>query len=320
MAETDKQDLLSDVFATLRLRSDVYFRAELSGAFAVAVPPGNRLIRFHYVRRGACFVGVEETGQWVAVSEGDMAIVPNGSTHVIADAPDRRPVPLGDVVASGALAANGVLTAGEGEGKVQLLCGFCRFDEDIDHPIVSHLPGAIVLRARDIGHEPWILATLRLLSLETDLDGQGMNGVLSRLLEILFIQTVRRLDPDVAGGYMAALADPNLSRALRAIHFAPDAPWTLSGLAREAGMSRARFAGRFAGTVGMPPAAYLTAWRLMKARLMLRETDLAIDEIALRCGYASLASFTRRYSAAFGVGPGAYRRTASSPRPRGSAR
>jgi AraC-like DNA-binding protein len=305
----EKPDLLSDVFATLRLTSDVYFRADLSGAFAVAVPPENRLIRFHYVRRGSCVVGTVGSDEWGRISEGDMAIVPNGATHILADAPGRKPVPLGDVIASGALNEKGVLTAGEGEGRVQLLCGFCRFDEAIDHPVVSHLPRAIVLRAEDVGHEPWILATLRLLSLETDLDGQGMNGVLSRLLEILFIQTVRRLTPEAAGsGYMAALADPHLSKALLAIHRAPEKTWTISALAREAAMSRARFAGRFAEMVGMPPAAYLTAWRLMKARLMLRETDLAIDEIALRCGYASLASFTRRYSAAFGIGPGAYRR------------
>lgn len=307
----DKQDLLSDVFATLRLTSDIYFRADLSGAYAVAIPPENRLIRFHYVRRGACLVGIEGTGDWIQVSEGDMAIVPNGATHVLADAPGRQAVPLGDVIASGALDAAGVLTAGDGEGRVQLLCGFCRFDEAIDHPAVSHLPGLIVLTARDIGHEPWILAALRLLSLETDLDGQGMNGVLSRLLEILFIQTVRRLTPETtenASGYMAALADPHLSKALLEIHRAPEHAWTIAELARVSGMSRARFASRFAAMVGVPPINYLTAWRLMKARLMLRETDLGIDEIALRCGYASLASFTRRYASAFGIGPGAYRR------------
>lgn len=307
----DKSDLLSDVFATLRLKSEIYFRADLSGAYAVAIPPENRLIRFHYVRRGACLVGLDGAGEWVLVSEGDMAIVPNGATHILADAPDRQAMPLAEVIASGVLDGAGVLSAGDGEGRVQLLCGFCRFDEAIDHPAVSHLPGLIVLRARDIGHEPWILAALRLLSLETDLDGQGMNGVLSRLLEILFIQTVRRLTPEAASdgtGYMAALSDPHLSKALLEIHRAPEHAWTIVELARVAGMSRARFASRFAEMVGVPPINYLTAWRLMKARLMLRETDLGIDEIALRCGYASLASFTRRYAAAFGIGPGAYRR------------
>ncbi len=42
---------------------------------------------------------------------------------------------------------------------------------------------------------------------------------------------------------------------------------------------------------------------------LLRQTDLGIDEIALRCGYKSLPSFARRFKAAFKVGPGGFRRT-----------
>lgn len=308
--ESEKHDLLSEVFATLRLRSDIYFRADLCGAFAIAVPPERRLIRFHFVRRGSCHVGIQDRDEWHCVHEGDLVIVPNGATHVIADGPGRTPRPLGEILVEGALDASGVLAYGSGEGRVELLCGFCRFDEAIDHPVVSHLPNTIVLEARDLGREPWILAVLRLVSLETDLDGAGMRGILSRLLEILLIQAVRRQQrADVgAGGFVAAMADANLSKALLAIHGSPERPWTIAGLARLSGMSRASFAARFAEVVGVPPIGYLTTWRLMKARLMLRESDLATDEIALRCGYASLASFTRRYTAAFGVGPGAYRR------------
>ncbi len=308
--EMENSDLLSEVFATLRLRSDIYFRADLCGVFAIAVPPERRLIRFHYVRRGSCDVGVEGRNDWHRLHEGDLVIVPNGATHVIADSPGRTPRPLGEILAGCALDASGLLAYGRGEGRVELLCGFCRFDEAIDHPIMSHLPPTIVLEARDLGREPWILTVLRLIALETDLDGPGMRGILSRLLEIVLIQAVRRQSgaDAVTGGFVAAMADANLSKALLAIHGSPERAWTIEGLARLAGLSRASFAARFAEVVGVPPIGYLTTWRLMKARLMLRETDLAIDEIAFRCGYASLASFTRRYAAAFGVGPGAYRR------------
>jgi AraC-like DNA-binding protein len=41
---------------------------------------------------------------------------------------------------------------------------------------------------------------------------------------------------------------------------------------------------------------------------MLRDTNLAIDEIGRRCGYQSLPSFTRRFKVVFGEGPGAFRR------------
>ena len=147
-----------------------------------------------------------------------------------------------------------------------------------------------------------------------------MQAILSRLLEVLFIQALRHrttaeggAEPETAPGYLAALADPQLSKALAAMHREAARDWTVGELAKLAGMSRARFAAAFARRVGLAPIAYLTRWRLMKARRLLRESGLSTQEIAARCGYASLPSFTRRYKAAFGIGPGAYRRGTKKP-------
>lgn len=154
-----------------------------------------------------------------------------------------------------------------------------------------------------------------------------MTGVLSRMLEIVFIHSVRRMagdqqgsggrdgrdDRDVrqggAGGFIAALGDVGVSRALHAIHAAPQEGWTVELLAGRVGMSRARFADVFVRKVGVPPMAYLTQWRLLKARTLLAGTNLNLEEIALRCGYASGASFSRRFKQEFDMGPGAYRKT-----------
>ena len=311
----NKFDVLSEVFSSLRLRSDIYFRAEFAGEFAVEIPAENRQVRFHLVRKGSCWIGVQPLGDPVKLSEGDLALVPNGAAQVLSDTPGRTPIPLGDVVSAGMVDDTGVLSYGAGDGQVRLVCGFCQFDDDVQHPVVANLPEVIVLQARDLGHEPWITAALRLLELESDLNQQGVNGILSRLLEIIFVQTVRRLTPRQADGrpdYMAALADPHLSKALLAIHTEPEASWTVADLARLSGMSRARFADRFSSMVGATPIGYLTEWRLTKARRLLRDTDLTVEDIALRCGYASVPSFSRRFKAAFSVGPGAFRRRAKA--------
>jgi len=309
----NKTDILSDVLATLRLRGGLYFRAELKGTFAVEVPRDRRLIRFHLVRRGACRVGVREAAAPVPLTEGDLAIVPHGSAQVLANGPERRAVPLAELLRACPLDEAGVLRYGEGEGGVALLCGFCEFDEAIEHPVIAQLPDLIVLRSRDLGAEPWIATALRLMVLEADLGAQGSSGILVRQLETLLIQSLRRLPRgggEAGSGTMAALADPQLSKALLAMHRAPEEPWTIDRLARLAGMSRARFAKAFAATLGEAPIGYLTRWRLMKARRLLRESALSTDEIARRCGYASLPSFSRRFKAAFGLGPGGYRRQA----------
>ncbi|WP_422364757.1 AraC family transcriptional regulator [Pelagibius sp.] len=309
----DHQDVLSDVFSTLQLRGGLYFRADLAGAFAVTVPAEPACVRLHFLRRGSCWVGDEAEATALQLHEGDLALLPNGTAHVLADRPGRDPQPLAAVMDGVPLDDSGTLRYGTGEGRAELLCGFCRLDAAIDHPLLACLPGMIVLRAQDLGAQPWTLAALRLLALETELAEQGMQGILGRLLEILLIQTLRQNQPGNEEGvpdYMTALADRHLAAALRAIHNQPQRSWTVTGLAKVAGMSRARFAERFNSQVGQAPIAYLTTWRLMKARQLLRNSDLATAEIAARCGYASLPSFTRRYKAAFGIGPGAFRRSA----------
>ena len=110
------------------------------------------------------------------------------------------------------------------------------------------------------------------------------------------------------GGFLAALGDRRLARALAAIHRVPARRWTLAALAREAGLSRTVFADDFARQVSQPPLTYLTRWRMTLAGDLLVRTDLPVEAIAERVGYASTAAFSRRFKDTCGVGPGAFRR------------
>lgn len=305
----DQHDVLSDVFSTLRLASSLYFRAALRGDAAVAVPPEARRIRFHLVRHGACWVSVAG-GAAMQLGPGDVALIPDGAAQVLSTRPEVAPRDLGALLAAGSL-SDGVLHHGDGMGGADLLCGFCAFDENLDHPVLRDLPALIVLRPGDLGAEPWAAAGLRLLQLEADLAGPGAAAILARLIEIVVIQAARRAVAalgDRPVGFLAALNDPALTKALAAIHGAPERDWRVVDLARLAAVSRAGFARRFAETVGMTPIGYLTDWRLAKARMLLAETQLSMDDVAERCGYRSVPSFTRRFKARFGEGPGTFRR------------
>ncbi|KLN61628.1 hypothetical protein WH96_04615 [Kiloniella spongiae] len=311
-AKNISTDLLSEVFSTLRLRSQLYFKTDFKGPYAIELPHEQRRIRFHLVLQGSCWLtpdGMESQ----LLSEGDLVLVPDGVAQVISHSENfdyPRPVVLSDAMEQGHF-AEGVFVYGAGEGRCRLLCGFCQFDEDIDHPVLINLPSLLVLNQKDLGPEPWMSGALQLLKLEAELAGQGRNGILSRLLEIIFIQLVRRLalDPDHAHkGFIAALSDIQLSKALNAIHKTPEKGWKVNSLAEAAGMSRARFADYFTRMVGLPPIEYLTLWRLMRARLLLSSTDYSIDRIAELCGYASTPSFSSRFKRQYGQGPGAYRR------------
>ena len=108
-------------------------------------------------------------------------------------------------------------------------------------------------------------------------------------------------------GLLACVRDPRLSRVLQHIHANPQSDLDLSALSRIAGMSRTAFAIRFRQILGVPPKSYLTDWRMLKARNLLVDTDLAIEDIVEQVGYGSVPAFSRAFKRKYGETPGGLR-------------
>jgi len=143
----------------------------------------------------------------------------------------------------------------------------------------------------------------------------GVQGVITRLLETIFIQALRLWTSSPCGcgkEWLVALNDHHISSALDLIHRAPERPWTVASLSEKVGLSRSPFAARFNEKVGMPPLAYLTQWRMRLAARLLREQNLSLTQVSGRVGYASEAAFSRVFKQQFGVSPGSYRRGRTS--------
>ena len=88
-----------------------------------------------------------------------------------------------------------------------------------------------------------------------------------------------------------------------------DEPLTLAELAAHARMSLRTFARRFHDEVGLSPGRWLIQQRVARARHLLESSDLSVDQIAGRVGFATGASLRQHLHAAIGVSPQAYRRT-----------
>jgi transcriptional regulator GlxA family with amidase domain len=134
--------------------------------------------------------------------------------------------------------------------------------------------------------------------------------VLPRLIDTLFVYIVRawlRDQPEGSCGWLGALRDPQISKALSLIHERPQEPWTVEALARAVAMSRAAFAKRFAELVGEPPLAYVTRWRMDIAAKLLRESRETVARIAGRVGYVSETAFAKAFRRRRQLAPGAYR-------------
>jgi AraC-like DNA-binding protein len=134
--------------------------------------------------------------------------------------------------------------------------------------------------------------------------------VITHLADILIIQALRTwIDsaPEANRGWLAALRDKQLGRALAAIHREPEKSWTVESLASLAGMSRSGFSARFTQLVGESAKRYLTRWRMQLARAQLQQTPDTLAVLADRLGYQSEAAFCRAFKREFGVPPGSIR-------------
>lgn len=82
---------------------------------------------------------------------------------------------------------------------------------------------------------------------------------------------------------------------------------SLSELSASLGLSTVQFSRRFRKMFGMNPSEYVSELRLDKARGLLLENRLTVDEIAVQCGYSNGFYFSRVFSQKMHISPSEYR-------------
>lgn len=307
-------DALTQILNLLRLRGTVYFHTNFTAPWSVRVPAYRNVARFHLALRGTAWVRVEGVPLPLELSDGDLVVIPHGASHILSDDPVREPVMLDEVLSRTGYSGSGALNYG-GEirsNASRLFCGHFEFEEGAFHPLLSSLPNSIRIPSSEGITLGWLDMIARFIETEVRGGRAGAEAIVHRLTEIVFIQVVRSF-VDRAGdaaGCLAGVLDPHLGRSLSAVHLAPERPWTVEAMAREAGMSRTVFAERFTKLIGMTPLGYVTHWRMQLARRELISGDKALVRIAEAAGYQSEAAFARAFKREMGVSPGSLRRNA----------
>lgn len=305
-------DLLSEILGALRLRGTLYFSTEFRKPWGLRLPALGQVARFHLVVRGSTWVSVEGEADPVQLEPGDLVLVPHGAEHKLADDPATPCRTVSEVVQAAGFTGRGALVhGGEDTGApTRLICGHFAFDGAVLHPVLAQLPPALVVRWDEAVRDSPLEGVFRFIAREVAEGRPGHETVIQRLSEVLFVQVVRVWAGDAAPerGWLAALADPRLARALTAMHERPSERWTLEALGRRAAMGRSAFAARFREVVGLTPLHYLTLWRMQVAARLLAESRLSLERIAEQVGYDSGASFSRVFRKTVGRSPGAFRR------------
>ncbi|MFD5701889.1 helix-turn-helix domain-containing protein [Streptomyces lasiicapitis] len=89
-------------------------------------------------------------------------------------------------------------------------------------------------------------------------------------------------------------------------------PLGLDDLAAQAGISPRTLARRFADQLGVSPGRWLLQQRVAAAQVLLEDTDLPVEAVAVRVGLSSAANLRRRFHALVHTTPAAYRRSFGS--------
>ena len=258
-------DRLSALLDCFRLRARVFHTGSLCDTADFDAHDG--VGHLHVLRGGTLRIGDAVAGE-TTIDEPSLIFYPRPAPHWI---------------------------RGEGTQGADLVCSSIELGADAGNPLTHSLPARLVLPLRD---NTLLRGTLELLFEEAFAGHCGRQAALDRLSELMILQLLRHCMTAgvVAQGVLAGLADPRLAKALNAMHGAPGDAWTLDGLARVSGMSRARFAAHFHHVVGTPPGDYLADWRISVAKTLLKRGH-PLKNVALDVGYASASAFARAFAA-----------------------
>ena len=299
-------DALSTVLEATRLRSVVYSKFPLAAPWGVDVVKDENS-QFWRLVSGSCTVGSPD-GRVIELTEGDLVFIPHGSAHWIADKPTSLRIPSPEFVKARRAGIN--VFNGGGDLTI-LIAGHFEFDYQPLHPFLKDLPPIIHIRQYVTENQLLLKQVTQLMLEELNNEKPGSSIMLKNLSEIMFINIIRayleQTAPDT--GFLSALNDPRISKALKLMQDSPQNDWTLESLASEIGMSRSVFFNQFKKLVHETPLSYLTNWRIRQAQKLLMTDNSNISEIATSVGYHSESAFSRIFKSKTGQTPAMYRRS-----------
>lgn len=301
-------DALSVLLQNVHLFETKYYRLNGVGNWSYTLTRQETIL-FYLVMSGSFCIdvgnGLRET------HAGDIIMIPSAHQHTSYalnyHGDDAKP--LDELLLN--CQENTLELHGDGDSNSSLILIECKYDKEMIRPLLSVLPPILPeINDESDGRFEVIDVEIKLLTLETERERMGKTAIINHWAGIMMIECLRvyiESLPDVTENWLKAMKDPFLTKALAAMHQAPNQNWTIHKLAEVAGMSRSSFAQRFKDTIGMPPLAYLIDYRLRLAARYLRLQQNSISRISELVGYASDSTFSQAFKRVYGISPKAYR-------------
>ena len=294
-------DPLEDVLRLLGVTSSVSAPLAAGGKWAVQFPPPGG-VKFVALREGSCLVQVDGEPEPVALGPGDCFLVTQPRQYVLASDISLPPEPAHPLFVA---ARDGIARIGSGD-EVLAVGGSFDFGDRARALLLDGLPPMVRVPAGtpQAGALEWALAQI---DFELRRRQVGSALVAEHLAVVMLVHVLRMHLAAGAPGLLAALADPVVATALRALHARPAHPWTVRELAGTAAVSRSTLAARFAAALAQGPLEYLTLWRMELAAERLRGGTDTLAAIAREVGYGSESALSAAFKRVTGRSPREYR-------------
>ena len=302
-------DPLGEALHSVRMSGAFYSRAELTAPWGMTLTPMPGHLWFHVVVNGRVLLETDDA-EPVWLCPRDLALVPHGEGHRLRSEPGASVPDVMKLDLQHVSERYEVIRHGDGGAPTTLICGAVRFDNPAARHLIDMLPRLIAVDSTDESRTNRVHAAVQLMAAEAREFQAGGEAVITRLADVLVIQAIRTWidhDPAARTGWLGALQDAQIGRALALVHRDPAREWTVDVLAREVAMSRSAFAARFTELVGEPAMQYVTRWRMQVAASALASEDVTVGELAYRLGYRSEAAFARAFKRVIGLSPGRVR-------------
>ena len=149
----------------LRLDGAIFFRAEFTESWSFESPlteitallrPGaKRMILFHIVAAGRCWISLAD-GEKHWANQGDVIVLPYGDDYLMGGAEPADSVPILTLMSRPPWDTMPVLTHGAGGDRTDLVCGHLHSEDPLFDPAMRALPPVFVVRVPDGPAARWV--------------------------------------------------------------------------------------------------------------------------------------------------------------------
>ena len=208
--------LVGAIFINAKFTAPWCYRSQRADSVAPLLEPGaERVVIFHLITEGECYV--EMDGQPpLRLIAGDAVLFPQGDAHLMTSQPGLSPRRARGSTQCSRAGRDCWHSAAAG-ATTRLLCGYLACEARLAKMLLAGLPPIVRVNVRGSNAGAWLEASVRYALAEARSPRPGGAGVLAKLAEVLFIETLRLYmheQSEGRTGWLAGVGDRIVGAAL----------------------------------------------------------------------------------------------------------